>query len=232
MSSKDSNSPESHQEPTPAPVLAGESDHQTLLPDWSPDGLLTFYDSDIEAFVFLDPRSGESTIFSNQTGMPGSWHPNGRDYVAPEIIFMDEEPSDSTADLESYASSHLILFNRRDRSSQDLTAGKGFLEDTTPVFSPDGSNLAFARKFLDNARWTPGRQLWLLEVDKTGAVQYTDNPNFNHFDFAWSPDGSQLAYVRFNQTTLNEATEIWLIDTNNGLTTRLIQGGFAPQWIH
>ncbi|MGB2911736.1 MAG: Ig-like domain-containing protein [Anaerolineales bacterium] len=232
LNSEDSSSPESHQEPTPAPVLAGESDHQTLLPDWSPDGLLTFYDSDIEAFVFLDPRSGESTIFSNQTGMPGSWHPNGRDYVAPEIIFMDEEPSDSTADLESYASSHLILFNRRDRSSQDLTAGKGFLEDTTPVFSPDGSNLAFARKFLDNARWTPGRQLWLLEVDKTGAVQYTDNPNFNHFDFAWSPDGSQLAYVRFNQTTLNEATEIWLIDTNNGLTTRLVQGGFAPQWIH
>jgi Tol biopolymer transport system component len=71
-----------------------------------------------------------------------------------------------------------------------------------------------------------------LEVDKTGAVQYTDNPNFNHFDFSWSPDGSQLAYVRFNQTTLNEATEIWLIDTNNGLTTSLVQGGFAPQWIH
>jgi Tol biopolymer transport system component len=126
----------------------------------------------------------------------------------------------------------LILFNHRDRTSLDLNAGKGFLEDTTPVFSPDGSYLAFARKFLDSARWTPGRQIWLLEVDKTGAVQYTDNPNFNHFDFAWSPDGSQLAYVRFNQTTLNEATEIWLLDTNNGLTTILVEGGFAPQWIH
>jgi len=232
MSSEDSSSPESPQEPTPAPALAGEPDHQTLLPDWSPDGLLTFYDSDIEAFVFLDPHSGESTLFSNQTGMPGSWHPNGRDYVAPEIIFMDKETSNSTADLETYASSHLILFNRQTRSSQDLTAGKGFLEDTAPVFSPDGSYLAFARKFLDNARWTPGRQLWLLEDDKTGAVQYTDNPNFNHFDFAWSLDGSQLAFVRFNQTTFNEAPEIWLIGIHNGLTTSLVQGGFAPQWIH
>ncbi|MFC2055034.1 Ig-like domain-containing protein [Chloroflexota bacterium] len=231
LSSEDSSSPESPQEPLPAPALAGEPDHQTLLPNWSPDGLLTFYDSEIEAFVFLDPRSGESTLFSNQTGMPGSWHPDGRDYVAPEIIFMDKENSDSTADLETYASSHLIIFNRQTRSSRDLTAGKGFLEDTTPVFSPDGSYLAFARKFLDNARWTPGRQLWLLEIDNTGAVQYTDNPNFNHFDYAWSPDGIRLAYVRFNQTTLNEATEIWLIDTNNGLTTSLVQGGFAPQWI-
>jgi len=43
----------------PIPVLAGEDQHQTLQPAWSPDGLLTFYDKTSMAFIFLDPRSGD-----------------------------------------------------------------------------------------------------------------------------------------------------------------------------
>ena len=214
----------------PVSAVASDPDRQTMQPDWSPEGLLTFYDSTLSAFIILDPHTGESTRFPNQTGQAGSWNPNGRDYVAPEISFVELVGSPQLGEPGTIANSHLIRFNRENGKTQDLTLAHN-LEDTAPVFSPDGRYLALARKFLDNTRWTPGRQLWLMRSDGSEAHPLTNDPYFNHYDFAWSPDGDQLAYVRFNQTTLTEPPEIWLIDTLSTRATRLVVGGYAPQWI-
>ena len=208
-------------------VLAGDPLHQTLLPSWSPDGLLTFYDTQAAAFVLLDPRTGEQALFPNQTGEKGAWNPSGREFVAPEIFFLD---SGSLGDLQSYANSHLIQFDRFTRNTQDLTPEEG-MEDSSPAFSPDGTYLAFARKYLDQQRWTPGRQLWVMLPGIGQAQPVTDEPNYNHFEFAWSPDSNQLAYVRFNQTTLTMPPEIWVLALLNAESELLVEGGYSPQWI-
>jgi Tol biopolymer transport system component len=213
----------------PVPTLAGEPDHQTMQPSWSPDGLLTFYDTTASAFIFLDLRSGESTGFLNQTGQPGDWHPEGREYVAAEIFFNDENTSPKESKQEFYMGSHLILYNRFTGTTRDISNAEN-LEDTWPSFSPDGTYLAFARKYLDATGWTPGRQLWLMESGWDEAQQLTDAPQYNHFAFVWSPGGDQLAYVSFNQSTLTEPTEIWLMDMDTFWPTSLVEGGFAPQW--
>jgi len=211
-------------------ALAEEPLHQTLQPSWSPEGLLTFYDTNAAAFIILDPDDGERARLPNQTGQPGTWHPNGRYYLAAEIFFLDENISNTLTDLEPLANSHLLLFNWQDGSTQDLTPGEN-MEDTTPAFSPDGEYLAFARKFLDIKRWTPGRQIWLLHFGSGEAQPLTNDSLYNHFEFTWSPAGDRLAYVRFNQSALTEPPEIWLIDPFSGQATQLIVGGYAPQWI-
>lgn len=213
----------------PAPKLAGESASQTILPQWSPQGLLTFYDSTAENFVILELQSGETSLFPNQTGQPGAWHPNGRDYVAPEISFMDEGIA-ATLNLQAFANSHLILFNRLDGAQRDLTPDEA-MEDASPAYSPDGVYLAFTRKYLNALRWTPGRQIWLMLAGSQEAQQMTNEPDYNHFDFAWSPGSDQLAYVRFDQTTLIYPPEIWLMDPFSGRAIQLIVGGYAPKWI-
>ena len=101
--------------------------------------------------------------FPNQTGQGGVWRPGGSQFLAPEIVFVDTGSSSVTG-LEPRADSHLILYDLESQTTQDLTPGEG-IEDTSPVFSPDGKFLAFARKYLDAQRWTPGRQLWLAQVD-------------------------------------------------------------------
>ncbi|MBN2550381.1 MAG: PD40 domain-containing protein, partial [Anaerolineales bacterium] len=184
--------------PEPAPSRAGEGLHQTVQPSWSPDDLLTFYDTNTAAFVFLDPLSSQQTLFPNQTGQPGAWHPGGKMYLAPEINFLDANTSSTLTDLQALANSHLILFDRSTGQTQDLTPEEG-MEDTSPAFSPDGVYLVFARKFLDLNRWTPGRQAWLLRLDNLQARPLTSEPYYNHFEFSWSPLGDRLAYVRFNQ---------------------------------
>jgi len=214
----------------PTPVLAGEASHQTLQPAWSPDGLLTFYDKTALAFIFLDPRTGQRTEFPNQTGEPGNWHPNGIEYVAPEIFFVDISPTSTLTETGQFATSHLILFNRQDGNVQDLSQADD-LEDASPAFSPRGTFLAFARKYLDAQRWTPGRQIWAMEFNSREAKQLTNDPTYNHYGFAWSPAGDQFVYMRFNQTTLTEPPEIWLMNPLTGLRNRLVIGGYDPQWL-
>ncbi len=213
------------------PFLVGEAGHRTLQPDWSSTGKLAYYDLDQQAFVIYTPSSGQRTLLPNQTGEPGSWSPDGESYVAPEIV------EENLNLLESRAYSHLIRYVlaatqdsaaliRTENLSNDVS-----LEDTAPVFSPDGTQIALARKYLDTMRWTPGRQLWLMQADGTQANRLTDEPFYNHYDFAWSPDGKRIAYVRFNQTVLTDPLELWVMNADGSDPIQLVKGGYAPQWL-
>jgi dipeptidyl aminopeptidase/acylaminoacyl peptidase len=211
------------------PLQAGDPAHQTLQPEWSSQGLLSFYDTQAQAFVVIQPGGGERARFPNQTGQPGAWHPDGGEYVAAEISYLDANISENISGLQSLANSHLIL-HQLEGSAEDLTKIE-VMEDTAPAFSPDGKNLAFARKFLDVKLWTPGRQLWLMQMTSGETRQLTDDGLYNHFDFAWSPAGDLLAYTRFNQTALTEPPEIWLTDPLTAQAVQLVQGGYSPQWL-
>lgn len=212
------------------PFLAREEDHQTLLPAWSNEGLLAVYDSQESAYLFIEPEAGIKDRFPNQTGQQGAWRPDARAFLAPEIIYLGANISPELSNLESLADSHLILYTLGSGEMQDLTPGEG-VEDAAPAYSPDGSFLAFARKYLDIQRWTPGRQLWIAQAQSREARQISDEAVYNHFDFAWSPAGDQLVFMRFNQSALSEPPEIWLLDLTTNQASRLMQGGYKPGWI-
>jgi TolB protein len=211
-------------------IRPGEADHQTLLPSWSPGGLLAFYDTSRSAFVLSDPKQGRQQFFPNQTGQAGYWESDNRHYTAPEISFVDLGSVEASSEMQPVANSHLMRFSWEDGSVQDLSQDEN-LEDTSPAYAPDGMTLAFARKYLDTSRWSPGRQIWLMRPDGSDARQITNEPLYNHFAFAWDPDGTHLAYVRFNQTIPNEPPEIWILELSSGRAGRWIIGGYSPQWI-
>jgi len=212
------------------PFLAGDSTHQTIQPVWSSASLLAYYDDQESAYLFAEPGQAAFSSFSNQTGQQGVWQPDGKAFLAAEIINLDENVSSELTELSSFADSHLILFDLASGQIQDLSPGTG-VEDAAPGFSPDGSLLAFARKYLDVERWTPGRQFWIATFPGKLARQMSDAPVYNHFDFAWSPNGEQIAYVRFNQSVIYEPPEIWILNLLLNESARYIQDGYQPQWI-
>jgi hypothetical protein len=226
------------------PFLAGEPDHQTLQPAWSANGLLAFYDVNQAAYLISEPGVGERARFPNQTGQPGDWQPDGAIFAAAEIFFLDPGASSALQNLERLADSHLLFYDVNGGETQDLTDLEG-IEDVGPAFSPDGAYLAFGRKFLDVRQWSPGRQLWLRRLSDGETFQLTNDPLYNHYDFAWSPDSDRLAFVRFNQSLLTEPPEVWTLNLTpagaaadaaadtaiSSGATQIIIGGFAPQWI-
>jgi Tol biopolymer transport system component len=211
------------------PRLAGSPDRQTMQPSWSPSGLLSYYDSNRAAFAIQDPNDGQSVFFPNQTGQPGAWDPSSTYYLAPEISYVTTgQPGNTTGTV--IGNSHLMRFNRLDGSVQDLTQLDS-LEDVAPAYSPDGKWIALARKYLDAAHWTPGRQIWLMGPDGQNAHPLTNDPYYNHYDFSWSPDSKLLVYVRFEETALTQPPEVWMVDVETTKATKLVIGGFSPQWI-
>jgi Tol biopolymer transport system component len=219
--------------------LVGNPAHQTLQPNWSTDGVLSFYDSSAKTYSFVKPQANtgspvEIAQFANETGEMGCWSPDGAVFVATEITFVRSDNQGYQIDPDLINNSHLMRFQLATNEVLDLSKAEN-VDDASPAFSPDGLAIGFARRYINITRWTPGRQLWIMSITADGSVgeefPLTNDPNFNHYDLTWNPGGNRLAYVRFNQTTLTDLPEIWLIDPANGETQPLVTGGYSPAWI-
>jgi Tol biopolymer transport system component len=223
-------SPDGGLQPGPLqPVLAGDAAHNTYQPAWSPLGILNFYDFDQQAFIFLDPKTGEQAQFPNRAGEVGSWDPTGQYFVAPDLVAQTNGGSSGNGQ-DLLLRQRLVRYDWKAKNSLELTLGED-VDDAWPAYSPDGTFLAFARRYLDLARWSPGRQIWFMRNDGSDALALTDEPDYNHYNLSWSPAEDRLAFVRFNRTDLVEQPELWLISLDNRQSIRLVTGGYAPHWI-
>ncbi len=202
----------------------GAAGHETVQPAWSATGQLAYYDRTGSDYEVYDPLSKERIQLPNQTGQPGDWSHDGKTYLAPEISY---QPSGQGSEM---GSSHLYLYDIAAHTSTDLS-GAGTVEDVEAVYSPEGSMIAFTRKYLDAARWSLGRQVWVMGADGSRAHAITSEPDYNHYDLAWSRDGSRLAYVRFNQVKISDPPELWMINLDGSQPVQLVIGGYSPVWI-
>jgi len=215
------------------PTLLGPAEHDTSAPDWSPVGLLAFYDGSLRSMTVVDPRQGPPpptiSLLPNELGLLGSWSPDGASLVLAEMLFQ-EGSSTATGDQAAFYS-HLVAFDVLTSATQDLSREGGELvEDASPAVSPDGRWVAFARKYLDQ-RWTPGRQLWVMRSDGSQARQLTFEPDFNHSGLNWAPDSASLVYVRVDQTSLTPSPDIWLMELEQAEPRLLAEGAYTPRWI-
>ena len=198
----------------------GEDNQYLEKPLWSPSGWLSFYNQTGKGYHFWNPISGEKEFLPNETGGDGSWSPDGRYFVCSEILFLSD----------TLAPRHLQLYDLRENTILDLSRGS-YPEDLNPSFAPTGLTLAFSHKSLDPTLWTPGRELWVLNILSGENTQLSDVIDYQHTSFAWHPDGKLLAYVRYNQAALSDPPEIWMINTSGGDSLRLIINGFQPGWV-
>jgi Tol biopolymer transport system component len=205
-----------------APV--GDPAHETYQPVWSSTGRLAYYDQTSLAYILYDPVSQTSLSLPNQTGLGGTWSPDGRTFVAADIYYVTLGPA------TEMGISRLLRYDIATGAATDLSQME-FVEDAAPVFSPQGTLIAFARKYLDSARWSLGRPLWFMNADGSEQRQVMSDVQVIDYDFAWSPDGSQLAFVRFDQGAPTSPPELWLVKADGTEPLELVIGGYSPQWI-
>jgi hypothetical protein len=215
----------------------GPSDHVISSPTWSPQGYLTYYDETLRIITLVDlqtyPEMEAMTHIPSEMGLNGSWSPDGAYLIYAEIVFPTTEAlPEEEGSLQTLFYSHLYRVEVATGMTVDLSGEPvRLVEDASPVYSPDGGWIAFTRKYLQAARWSLGRQLWIMRSDGTELQQITDDPNYNHSSLIWNLDSSALLYMRKNQADLSESTEIWMVDLPSGEFEQIVVGGYMPQWI-
>ncbi len=114
---------------------------------------------------------------------------------------------------------NLYLKSTTGRAVTQLTADPA--SDVQPVFSPDGSRIAFVS---DRAgSW----DIWILEIEAGRPVQVTRDEG-HEVHPAWAPDGERLVFSRI--TERGRSWELWVMDLRGPAKRRFIGQGLFPQW--
>lgn len=215
-------------------VRLGESGHDLRSALWSPDGKLAVYDATGQAVLVLagPPDFMPLSEIPNKLGEMGAWSPDGKYLIYPEIVFLDQTATPAaTPSVEPDFYSHIFRYEIQTGGVTDLSGHEnGLIEDASPAYSPDGHWIALARKSLEPARWTLGRQLWLMRADGSQARPLTSQPVMNYSTFAWRPDSTVLVYVQSDQADPSRLPELGWLDVATGQTHSLVDGGYSPTW--
>lgn len=194
---------------TPTRITSSETD--TIVVDAAPDG----------SSVIVSSAKEESNIWrvnvTDKAESPVSRNVNSELWpdVSPDGQKMVFQSAKNLSRGNKLLESTILVKPLRSRDEPTTTISEaGFL----PVWSPDGSLIAFMRKAGDvpelvvaNPNGGGERKLASGGIPMAG---YSVSP-YNHIQtnaFAWSPDGARIAYI----SNRNGATNIWTVNVRDG----------------
>jgi len=217
----------------PAVPIGPEGDAAST-PFWSPQGWLAFVDLTRASIVLIDPsavdRDPPLAAIPSTLGERGSWSPDGHYLVYPDLVFPAHEEVE--AERAPALETHLFRWEVSSGELLDLSTQAGVgVEDAAPVFAARGAWILFNRRMLAADGWTPGRQLWRMHLDGSGAEALSAEPFINHGAPAPGPQETTLAYLRYDVEQPLEPAQIWWFDLETRQGSRAVEGGYLPSWI-
>lgn len=184
---------------------------------WSPDGkYLSFVSSRNGAtnsqIWLMDRRGGEGKQLTNLKGdlRDYAWSPDGKQIVLamktvetldtsknkmPKPLVLDRYHFKQ--DVEGYLQDfpvHLYLFDVATKKLDTLTQGK--YDETSPVWSPDGKQIAFVSNRTAEPDKNENTDIWLMDAKKDAPIKQLTTWTGADAGPVWSPDGQQIAYLR------------------------------------
>ena len=176
---------------------------------WSPDSQhlvfvhqTSFVSGDIVAVDVSQPQPPH-VIWSSENYFAYSpeWSPDGN-----HILYV-------TSMGQSAASDHQNLWLVKSNGTEQTQITRDMTQAGQPHWSPDGQWIVFtaAPSYEDT---TPRPELWLVNPDGTELKRLTSTISTVEWVPAWSPDGTQIVFIRDRQT-------VWVISLADGSQTMI-----------
>lgn len=193
---------------------------------WSRDGnRASLYDYSTPGILLHDFTTNETTIIPSQYGSPGIPSPDGQRLIYPEVVLS-----------EAQARSYLRLVDLTTMTDEPIANPDEPIDDDNAAWSPDGTRLAIARRYLDE-RYTRGRQLYLMDVATREIETLLFDEHYMLGFFSWDPNGNALLIQRFpDPVALNDPEnrgipELWVLEVNTGALTKVADDAMFGRWL-
>lgn len=210
-----------------------------LFPNFSPDGRLIAFggnqgNPEINQIEVVDATTGGSLqVLTNCTGQkPGcsndfpAWSPDGR-----KIAFIHADDFDAAGNP---INEQVWVMDANGSHAHALTTDPA-RKDELPEWSPDGLLIAYA----SGSDGSEG--IWLMNADGSNPHQISGcapadaAPCASGSDFgpAWSPDGSQIAFLRDFSSLGQTDRPVWVMNADGSAQHRLTAGPalqYVPAW--
>ncbi|HLL76337.1 MAG TPA: Calx-beta domain-containing protein [Pyrinomonadaceae bacterium] len=207
--------------------------NQTTGPTWSPDGSEVAYDAADYAFFRIEVdgcrevrQIAGTTKFDRQPAW--QWPPA---LPAPAPAPTPCPASSPTPTPPPRATDRVLFTSLRDGNHEiyvmngdgtgqtNLTNNPA--QDATPVWSPDGTRIAFASNRTTPSNPHGASNIFVMNADGSGVRQVTDNGRVGFipsivYDPAWSPDGTKLVFV---SSFMGEMSHLAVINVDDGVGT-------------
>jgi len=177
---------------------------RNFFPAWSPDGNWIAYSysicgGDSTCGTWLMDTAGNRNRFLFLHGVEYSWHS-----LDPLILYASRVYDQSGSGLGDL----LGVFDIRANSDSSIR----FLSEPNhdnqgPKYSPDGRGIAISSQPRGGSH-----AIWIMDSDGGNLRQLTEGPDLR---FDWSPDGSQIVFLRWSHGEPIEGNgQLWVINTD------------------
>ena len=226
-------------------------------PRWSPDGkYLTFVSSrnglTSSQIWLMNRRGGEAkqlTDLKKGDLSDYEWSPDSKKIAlvmktqsdtskvkTPKPIVLDRYKFKQ--DVEGYLTKkpiHLYLYDILTKKLDTLT--KGDYDESSPRWSPDGSQIAFLSNHTEDPDRNTNADIWIMDAKPNAQMKQITTWSGRDFSPEWSPDGKQIAYLRTTSSEnyiMYDQSILCVISKDGGepklLTKSLDRPVSSPQW--
>lgn len=204
-------------------------------PAWSPDGTKIAFvsnrESNFEIFTMNADGSNVQQLTNDgvQNGQP-KWSPDGTKIAFTRgggcvILLNPALKSRMVPADDNPCVPYIYVMNADGSNKTKISQGEN---EAWPVWSPDGTKLAFATV---NYMSADGNEIYVMNANGTNRTRLT-NDSFIDFPTSWSPDGNTIAFTSNRDTPQTGIFrfQLYTMNANGTNRVRLVASAFDDQY--